>query len=266
MALALSRATPAQDIPKAIEHVKQAIAGGPSEVRSWHLLGLLLMASGEWSKSMKIIEEGIKVSEQVFSRSADGEGEKPTVTLTYNTQARDYGLMSRVMQEYPSEALLDPSSDALPPARLLIVPTPDPPLPSRREEFEVALQLRLTLLALVEHAQGPEKAAGSWLELFSWFRDRKGWVLKESSGGLQNFQPGHYLPAFLKAFLKRLIQEVKPNKALHLLRLSKKTLSNVQLIRNYTNLTRPNSSPTNATNLFSQPQLRLPLPHRWTMR
>jgi hypothetical protein len=182
MALALARATPSQSIVCAIEHAKLAIEGQPSETRSWHLLSLLLMASGEWSKSMKIIEEGIKVSEQVFSHGSDDEGEKPDVTSTLNSRAKDFATRSRRIKEHPDKSVLEGSSDVLPPARTLIAPIPDPPPLTRRQEFEVALQLRLTFLAITEHAYGPEKASTGWLDLFTWFRERKAWVLDGGSG------------------------------------------------------------------------------------
>lgn len=173
LSLALSRATASQNIEKAIEHAKLAIEMLPGEARSWHLLGLLLMISGEWAKAMKIIEEGIKVSERVFTRGMDGETANPAV-------GHANGSLTKTSPSAGAPVLED-SSDTLPPAKTLISPVPDPPVLTRRDEFEVALQLRLTYLAIIEHAHGSEKASNSWLELFTWFRDRKLWALDDST-------------------------------------------------------------------------------------
>jgi hypothetical protein len=74
--------------------------------------------------------------------------------------------------ESPS-TLLSRDATSIPEAASLLKPLPDHPPPSRRELFEQALQLRMTQLALTEHAEGSEGAVEKWLEVFSWVATQK---------------------------------------------------------------------------------------------
>ncbi|TFK35798.1 hypothetical protein BDQ12DRAFT_687572 [Crucibulum laeve] len=74
LSLALSRAGPGQDLTKAIEHTGAAVEGEPSDVRYWHLLGLLLSAQEKWSEAREILERGADLD--AGEGEADGEVEE----------------------------------------------------------------------------------------------------------------------------------------------------------------------------------------------
>jgi tetratricopeptide (TPR) repeat protein len=64
LAIALSRAGPSRDIPLAIEHARSAVEQDSREIRHWHLLGLLLVATDDWKKAKAVLEYGAGVSEE----------------------------------------------------------------------------------------------------------------------------------------------------------------------------------------------------------
>ena len=175
LALALSRAGPSRNIPLAIEHARSAVEQDSREIRHWHLLGLLLMATDDWKKAKAVLEYGAGVSEE---RAGDeGLPQTPNGDAPGTPNGKIEGLPPTdvpfvPIPESPS-TLLSRDATGIPAAASLLKPLPDHPQPSRREFFEQALQLRMTQLALTEHAEGPEGAAEKWLEVFSWVAAQK---------------------------------------------------------------------------------------------
>lgn len=72
-----------------------------------------------------------------------------------------------------STSLLEPNASAIPPASTLLQPLPDHPPPTPKELFEHALQLRMTQLALIELAEGPDSVETCWIEVFDWYSQRR---------------------------------------------------------------------------------------------
>ena len=175
LALALSRAGPSRNIPLAIEHARSAVEQDSSEIRHWHLLGLLLAATDDWKKAKAILEYGAGISEE---RAGDeGLPQTPNGDTPGTPNGEIEGLPPPAPPFMPvlklPPTLLDQDAICIPPAASLLKPTLDHPPPSRRGLFEQALQLRMTQLALAEHAEGPEGAVEKWLEVFAWVATQK---------------------------------------------------------------------------------------------
>ncbi|KAF5364728.1 hypothetical protein D9757_012498 [Collybiopsis confluens] len=64
--------------------------------------------------------------------------------------------------------------NTLPRSSELLQPFLDHPQPSDREEFEYALQLRMTQVAVVEYVEGAEGAAEKLPEVFQWIAEKRG--------------------------------------------------------------------------------------------
>ena len=175
LALALSRAGSSRNIPLAIEYARSAVEQDSHEIKHWHLLGLLLVATDDWKKAKAVLEYGAGVSEE---RTGDeGLPQTPNDDTSGTPNGRVEGLPpidgAFVLVPEPPSTLLSRDATGLPAAASLLKPLPDHPPPSRWELFEQDLQLRMTQLALIEHAEGPEGAVEKWLEVFSWVAGRK---------------------------------------------------------------------------------------------
>jgi hypothetical protein len=175
LALALSRAGPSRNVPLAIEHARSAVEQDSREIRYWHLLGLLLVATDDWKKAKVVLEYGAVISEE----KADDEGlpQTPNGDAPGTPNGTIEGLPPMdapfaLSSESPA-TLLSRDATGIPEAVSLLKPLPDHPPPSRWELFEQALQLRMTQLALTEHAEGPEGAVEKWIEVFSWVAIQK---------------------------------------------------------------------------------------------
>lgn len=83
--------------------------------------------------------------------------------------------------------LLEPDATTIPPSATLLRPLSDHPLPSPRDTFDHALQLRMTQMALAEYIEGPEGAEGRWVDVFGWIAERKG--SPSTSGSMTETQP-----------------------------------------------------------------------------
>jgi hypothetical protein len=173
LAIALLRAGPSRDIDGAVGAAKHAVELEPTEVRYWHLLGLALSANGEnvQAREVLIIGEGMEQTED-----SDTLGDA-TGTETSNANIAALG----VRTESPSavESLLPVSTTRVPVPTTMLLPLPDHPPPSKHERFEHALQLRMTLVALVELMDGRDSAAQKWVDVFAWFAERGGWVVHQ---------------------------------------------------------------------------------------
>ncbi|PCH34790.1 hypothetical protein WOLCODRAFT_139578 [Wolfiporia cocos MD-104 SS10] len=196
LALAYARPGLLLDIQEAISHARLAVEAEPGEIRYWHLLGLLLTASGDWRAAQGVLEVGAGVGEvdladdatvtpgttqangfdgvQVHdyasrppSAGADGAANGHAVNGEADTSSLEPSASSEPV------TLLDSTALAIPPSASLLRPIPDRPPPSRHEAFEQALQLRMTQLTLAEYVEGPEGAGDRWVEVFHWFSERR---------------------------------------------------------------------------------------------
>lgn len=165
-------------------HARAAVEADPGEARHWHLLGLLLTASGDWRAAREVLEMGVSVGE---AELADDDGEQidglpgdenaldavqqvdlatppRTNGAQVNGDAHPYGHLPPLLDRVCSE---------LPQSELLLRPLGDRPSPNRSEAFEHALQLRMTQLTLTEFVKGPEGTGDDWVDVFQWFSERR---------------------------------------------------------------------------------------------
>jgi len=175
LALALSTAGPSRNIPLAIEHARSAVEQDSREIQHWHLLGLLLIATDDWKKAKAVLEYGAEVSEE---RAGDeGLPQTPNGDAPGTPNGKIEGLPPTDVPSTPTSesppTLLSWDATGIPAAASLLKPLPDHPLPSRREFFDQALQVRMTQLALTEQTEGSEGAIEKWLEVFSWVAAQK---------------------------------------------------------------------------------------------
>lgn len=175
LALALSRAGPSRNIPLAIAHARSAVEQDSREIRHWHLLGLLLLATDDWKKAKAVLEYGAGIGEERADDEALPQTPNGDTSGTPNGKIEGLPPVDVPLMPIPgsSTALLSRDAAGILAAASLLKPLPDHPPPSRRELFEQALQLRMTQLALIEHAEGPEGATEKWLEVFSWVATQK---------------------------------------------------------------------------------------------
>ncbi|KAI0052228.1 TPR-like protein [Auriscalpium vulgare] len=197
LALALYRPIPIRDLDGAIANARLAVESEPNEIRYWHVLGLLLVASEDWRGAREVLEVGAALDDQQwaglvqqdFSPSAANGDLPDSSTLSAHAAGEVIAIdFATAHDSEPSESasipttvrpkdpplLLDEDVTALPEAASLFLPLPDHPPPTQTEKFEHALQLRMTQLALTELMEGPEGAGEQWIEVFGWFADRKG--------------------------------------------------------------------------------------------
>ncbi|KZT18342.1 hypothetical protein NEOLEDRAFT_1143513 [Neolentinus lepideus HHB14362 ss-1] len=198
LALSLTRPGPSRDYEKAIEYVRLAVETESQEIRHWHLLGLLLVATGEWRAARSVLELGSTIGEEPDdAEEAQAMKQQDEGLNGDNTRAKDFdtsgvvssspidglpsnGHAAAEPESAPSEGqpvpmvkLLDQDVHRLPSPETLLRPLPDYPVLSRHDVFEYALQLRVTHLALAEMVEGPEGAQMKAPDLFSWFAERR---------------------------------------------------------------------------------------------
>ena len=175
LAIGLLRAGPARDVDGAVRAAKHAVELEPTEVRYWHLLGLALSANGEnvQAREVLIIGEGMEQIED-SDTPADAAGtraETPNASIT--------GLDASTESLSVVDSLLPVSATRVPVPTSMLPSLPEHPPPSKHERFEHALQLRMTLMTLVELMDGGEGAAQKWVDAFAWFAERGGWVIPQ---------------------------------------------------------------------------------------
>lgn len=167
-----------------------AVEGDPTEIRYWHLLGLLLAAMEQWKAAAEILDTGAGLGIEI-EEDDGGESERPEEkddgTLGGNasitsveTISNGSGDSKRQEGDAPggrgrkSEGLLEADATEMPEMPSLLMPTRDH-LPSTRSDvFEHALQLRISQGALTEVVEGPEGAEIKWLEVFQWVAEKRG--------------------------------------------------------------------------------------------
>ena len=168
---------------RAIEHARAAVENDSSEVRHWHLLGLLLAATDDWRAAKGVLEIGIGMAEVELvedDRSAmDVNGSAGDLNIrdfAHTNGAEevnhneDGGMTS---DEVESTTVIAASDSIIPPSTGLLQAVKDRPAPTRQENFEYALQMRMTQLALAEFVEGAEGVGEKWLEVFQWFREKR---------------------------------------------------------------------------------------------
>lgn len=231
LALAYLRPGAPQDIQTAIVHARAAVEGDHSEVRHWHLLGLLLTASGDWRAAKEVLEIGASVSESELM--GDEPEQQPNGATTNGDVAdgvrvHDYGsatgevngdLSYGVSDSEPngvlpqSARILHQDATELPPSWVLLQPLGDRPPPNRQEAFEHALQLRMTQLTLTEFVEGPEGTGDKWVEVFQWFSERREVGVEDSESSPAALSPSQYTDdtaGRMSIDSRRASQEIKP--------------------------------------------------------
>lgn len=191
LALALARPGPSKDMAAAIEHARAAVELDSSEIRHWHLLGLLLAATGDWKASKSVLDIGIGIAEADLADDEpppEANGSARGITIRDFVQTvQEADAEQRTINgdgtngvngvnghaEHLRETILPPGAKDIPPSAGLLQPTGDRPLSNRQEKFEYALQARMTQLALTEFVEGAESVGDKWLEVFQWFREKR---------------------------------------------------------------------------------------------
>ncbi|OBZ73220.1 hypothetical protein A0H81_06881 [Grifola frondosa] len=185
LALAYARAGPSQDIQKAIEHARSAIEGDQDEIRHWHLLALLLTATGDWRAAKVVLDVGARIGEAEFAEENDGlqsngvyvqDFALPHVEKRANGETNGHARNGRsvssgssaheTVRETSPVTLLDSDALNIPPSASLLQPLPDRPSTSRQE-------LRMTQLTLTEFVEGPEGVGEKWMDVFQWCSERR---------------------------------------------------------------------------------------------
>lgn len=170
LAMALLHVGPARDIDGAVEAAKHAVELEPTEVRYWHLLGLALSANGENMQAREVL---------IIGEGMEQTGDSDTLAEATGTDTPDVNLDVRIESPSVVDSLLPVSAKRVPVPTAMLLPLPDHPPPSKHERFEHALQLRMTLMTLVELMDGGDSAAQKWVDAFAWFAERGGWVVHQ---------------------------------------------------------------------------------------
>ncbi len=196
LALALSRPGPSRDIQGAIGQARAAVEAESGETRHWHLLGLLLAAAGDWKAAKGVLEIGIAMAEaDLVEEEPDTHSPPDTSRAANGMNIRDFAVIPQTeatgddVQDVNGHAegsngqgicTIPPDAQDIPPSSSLLKPVPDQPPPSRQENFEYALQMRMTQLALTEFIEGTEGVGEKWLEVFHWFREKRPSTMDDS--------------------------------------------------------------------------------------
>ncbi|KAJ3970420.1 hypothetical protein EV361DRAFT_283689 [Lentinula raphanica] len=198
------------NLEKAIIHAAAAAEAKPSEIRYWHLIGLLSAKIEQWEAAESALETGASVGEITDTFADNNNGEdmatdtQSTARLSVPSQgtAKGIGLngdadtieglpldSSRAPpqplpppkeEDVPAAYALGPLTtgtsqlQTLPPSSELLQPATDHPEPSRHDKFEHALQLRMTQVAVSEYVEGAEGAADKLPEVFEWIAQKRG--------------------------------------------------------------------------------------------
>ncbi|KAI0338701.1 hypothetical protein BDW22DRAFT_1362393 [Trametopsis cervina] len=187
LALALSRPGPSRNIEDAIANARLAVELDSNESRHWHLLGLLLAATGEWKAAKGVLEIGIGLAETDLTENDDAvDANSPngaangTEGLNIRDFAQSRGASPEAGADTPTvngilapQTIIPRDAAQLPPSFTLLQPIGDRPKPTHQERFEQALQMRMTQLALTEHVEGVENVSEKWLDVFAWFREKR---------------------------------------------------------------------------------------------
>ncbi|KAG9019248.1 hypothetical protein FRB90_004810 [Tulasnella sp. 427] len=191
-----------RDIAEAVLSARAAVEKNPAEIRSWHLLGLLLTAQGDWNGAKAVLDLGLAHADEDDVLEGEGGAITPTIDglpLSNGLMVRDFALNDATTAEGSIEGLgtssasaavtptperpdplsetrarksLLPTTLVLPPSETLLAPSPDTPESTTSDRFEASLQLRITQLALTEVVDGADLANLMWPEIFAFFSER----------------------------------------------------------------------------------------------
>ncbi|KIL58581.1 hypothetical protein M378DRAFT_86295 [Amanita muscaria Koide BX008] len=214
LALSFARAGVLQDLPQAIVYAGQAVETDATEVRYWHLLGILLSTAEQWKAAVEILERGAALDDaENFDPTngvVDGLPVEKSNTDGLSVPTRDYPPMnghassSNVSTEIPDDSTLTPTrtykeeayrvldryASKLPSSSDLLGSIVDQCWPLCIDIFEHSLQLRLTQVAITEAVEGPEGADQKWVEVFAWIAAKKAAINDgEPSVDLSNKSP-----------------------------------------------------------------------------
>jgi hypothetical protein len=199
-------------LDRAEEAVAKAVELDPSEVRSWHLLGLVLTAKGEGKKARGVLEVAAAVAESgMGGASGPGEAGAGPESTVDGVRSKDYAPTnsngntthtSEVDGLPPStpvshsraasssgdtseeeKALLPFDALRIPHASLLLDPSPSAPPRSASERLADATQVRMTQLVLVEQIEGGENVGEGWRDVFGWFAAKSTFVSGRMGAG-----------------------------------------------------------------------------------
>lgn len=179
----------------AIEHARTAVELDANEARHWHLLALLLAATGDWKAAKGVVEVAIDLAEANLVEEDEQAGTSGPIDAD-GLNIRDFaqsGTMGDREQQVANghavpatngvrapDTILSQDATQISPSATLLHPLGDRPRAARQERFEHALQLRMTQLALTEFAEGVENVSAKWLEVFAWFRDKRPATIDDS--------------------------------------------------------------------------------------
>jgi len=170
LAVALLQPGSTRDLAASMRAARHAVELESTEIRYWHLLGLALSAIGESEQAREVLEIGEALE-------TDEEPEVQQEDASAPTTAND-SITGTPVSDPPeaNDSILGISETTVPPPTSMLLPVPDHPRPSREDLFEQGLQLRITLLSLIEWMHGAEIASRRWVEVFAWFAERGGWA------------------------------------------------------------------------------------------
>ena len=174
----------------AIEHARAAVEADSNEIRHWHLLGLLLAATGDWQASKSVLEIGIGIAEADLAEDEprsrgtyEGNGSVNVLTIKDFAQASGHSANGGAVNGVNGhaglsngtqhETIIPLAAKEIPPSSTLLQSLGDRLPSNRQERFEYALQARMTQLALTEFVEGGEAVGDKWLEVFHWFREKR---------------------------------------------------------------------------------------------
>ncbi|KAJ3858267.1 hypothetical protein EV359DRAFT_52383, partial [Lentinula novae-zelandiae] len=177
----------------------------PSEIRYWHVIGLLSAKMEQWEAAHRALQTGTALGEvSDFAQNAeDLTNTQSTTKLSVPSQGtakvNDHPprAIEGLLPSDPSHSIcqiLSPSNkedvppmyalgpnttsssqtQSLPPSSELLQAVADHPEPSSHEKFEYALQLRMTQVAALEYVEGAEGAAKKLLKVFQWIAEKRG--------------------------------------------------------------------------------------------
>ncbi|KAG8834242.1 hypothetical protein FRC17_009318 [Serendipita sp. 399] len=168
LGVALLHAGPTRDLNASVQAARHAVELKPNEIRYWHLLGLSLSASGQYGQARDVLEIG----EGLGTEEEDEVSQEVTGTSAEESTPEDANPQSSA----DVETLLPANETKAPSPSQRRADLPDYPTPSKEDSFEHGLELRITLLTIIEFVEGAEVASVKWVEVFAWFAERGGWA------------------------------------------------------------------------------------------
>ena len=183
-----------RDVDAAVVSARQAVELAPGDIRTWHLLGLLLTSQEDWENALEVLELGL-------AKAQDSNANEIAIVSTSQeagVASRDIAEESNVTLDSSSTAALSRTaglsiirarSEVIPSPALLHYQIPSVPFLRTSERFEASVQILLTQLALSERCEGAERANERWPDVFAFFSAHSPSGPPESSGGEPHLHP-----------------------------------------------------------------------------